>query len=78
MTAVDLPRWSVDDVHAGFEARSFTDAMERSSADLTRLVALFDEFDIRAVPSRATDTRNETAQARGRIDDDESLASTLP
>ncbi len=42
-----LPRWSVADVHESLDARSFTDAMERSAADVDRLIALFDELDIR-------------------------------
>jgi oligoendopeptidase F len=48
----ELPRWSVADVHESLESRSFTDAMEQSSADVDRLVALFDELDIRAQPAR--------------------------
>lgn len=51
-TGDELPRWSVADVHASLEARSFVDAMERLDADITRLVALFDEHDVRAVASR--------------------------
>ena len=42
-----LPRWSVSDVHESFESRSFTDAMEQTGADTSRLTALFDEHDIR-------------------------------
>ena len=44
-----LPRWSVADVHASVDSRSFGDAMERIGADADRLVALFDELGIRAV-----------------------------
>ncbi len=47
-----LPRWSVADVHESLESRSFTDAVERSSADVDRLAALFDELGIRAVDPR--------------------------
>jgi pepF/M3 family oligoendopeptidase len=50
--ADELPRWSVADVHASLDARSFVDAMERLGADTTRLVALFDEHDVRAVEPR--------------------------
>ena len=50
-----VPRWSVTDLHESFESRSFVDALERSEADLVRLVALFDELGIRAVePVAAT------------------------
>jgi pepF/M3 family oligoendopeptidase len=52
MTTVELPRWSVADVHDSLDARSFTDALEQAGADTERLVALFDELGIRAVPTR--------------------------
>jgi oligoendopeptidase F len=48
----ELPRWSVADVHESLEARSFADAHERLGAGVTRLVALFDEHDIRAIEPR--------------------------
>ena len=48
----ELPRWSVADVHESLEARSFTDALEQAGADAERLVALFDELDIRAKANR--------------------------
>jgi oligoendopeptidase F len=51
-----LPRWSIADVHESLTARSFVDAMEKSSSDVDRLVALFDELGI-----RATGTRDATA-----------------
>ena len=47
-----LPRWSVADVHESFDARSFTDSMERLGASITRLEALFEEHNIRAVEPR--------------------------
>lgn len=47
-----LPRWSVTDVHESLTSRSFTDAMERSGAELTRLEATFDQHAIRAIPPR--------------------------
>ncbi len=47
-----LPRWSVADVHEGLEARSFVDALERIGAGAERLVALFDEHDVRATDRR--------------------------
>ena len=61
MTTDELPRWNVTDVHESFESRSFVDAMERCSADMTRLEALFDEHDIRAVPPRAVTTADGAA-----------------
>jgi len=45
----DLPRWSVSDLHDGFESRSFLDAKERAAADVDRLVTLFDELNVRAI-----------------------------
>jgi oligoendopeptidase F len=47
-----LPRWSVADVHQSFDARSFTDAMEAAGTGVTRLEALFEEHNIRAIPTR--------------------------
>ena len=47
-----LPRWSVADVHESFEARTFTDSMERLGASISRLEALFEEHGIRAVDPR--------------------------
>ncbi len=52
MTITGLPRWSVADVHESLDARSFTDALEQAGADADRLVALFDELDIRATETR--------------------------
>jgi oligoendopeptidase F len=52
-----LPRWSVTDVHESFNSRSFSDAQEQSTADVERLIALFDELDIRSASKGAlTDT----------------------
>ncbi len=53
LTAEALPRWSVADVHESLDARSVTEAMERLGAEATRLVALFDEHDVRATETRA-------------------------
>ena len=47
-----LPRWSVADVHQSFDARSFTDAMEAAGAGVTRLEALFEEHNVRAIATR--------------------------
>lgn len=52
MTSTELPRWSVADVYESLDARSFTDALEQAGADADRLVALFDELDIRATETR--------------------------
>ena len=68
MTSTELPRWSLADVHESIDARSFNDAMERSSADVERLVALFDTLGIRAVAAR-TPTEQDGAAA------DEALAA---
>lgn len=52
-TAPDvLPRWSTAAVHTSLDAQSFRDAVERAAAEVTRLVALFDEHGVRAVESR--------------------------
>ena len=47
-----LPRWSVADVYESLHAPDFAAAMERSSAEATRLAAMFDEHDVRAVEPR--------------------------
>ncbi len=58
--AADLPRWDVTDVHESFEARSFLDAMDASAADATRLVALFDDRNVRAIARRPATARDGT------------------
>ncbi|MGZ4671784.1 MAG: M3 family oligoendopeptidase [Ilumatobacteraceae bacterium] len=59
-----LPRWSVADVHESFESRSFADAMEQTGADSSRLIALFDEHDIRKCAARpVTDADGAAADA---------------
>jgi pepF/M3 family oligoendopeptidase len=59
-----LPRWSVADVHESLEARSFVDAMERLGAETSRLIALFDEHDVRAIePRMVTAADGEAADA---------------
>jgi pepF/M3 family oligoendopeptidase len=63
----DLPTWDVTDVHASFEAPSFRGAMERSGADVGRLVALFDEHGIRAIEPRVPDDRD-VAATRAAVD----------
>jgi pepF/M3 family oligoendopeptidase len=60
----ELPRWSVSDVHETLDSRSFTDAMERCTADVGRLVTLFDELDVRATPARPPDTADAEAADR--------------
>ena len=52
MTDIDLPRWSVADVHESLDARSFLDAQEQAGADVDRLLALFDEHGIRGGDER--------------------------
>ena len=47
-----LPRWSVADVFPSLEAPEFAAAFEQVGADVTRLVALWDEHGIRAVEPR--------------------------
>lgn len=78
--ADDLPRWSVADVHESLDARSFTDAMERTASDAHRLVALFDECGIRAVDARQPTADDATAADRvlqelNRVTDDANLLS---
>ena len=66
-TTETLPRWSVADVHESLDARSFTDALEQAGADVDRLVALFDEHDIRAIDARPpTPRRRHRSRSRDR------------
>ena len=59
-----LPRWSVADVHQSFDARSFTDAMESAGAGVTRLEALFEEHNVRAItPRRVQSADGEAADS---------------
>ena len=59
-----LPRWSTADLHADFSARSFLDAMEGIGADVDRLIARFDELDIRSVaPRTVTHVDGDSADA---------------
>ena len=59
-----LPRWSVADVHQSFDARSFTDAMEAAGAGVTRLEALFEKHNVRAITPRPVQpTDGETADS---------------
>jgi oligoendopeptidase F len=73
--ADSLPRWSVADVHESFDSRSFSDAKERSTADVERLIVLFDELNIRATDQRALTDADGTAADRviiefNRVSDD--------
>jgi hypothetical protein len=78
MPEVELPRWSVADVHESLDARSFTDALERAGADAQRLVALFDELGIRAIEHRPVTADDASAADRAlrelnRVTDDVNL-----
>ena len=62
MTSTQLPHWSLADVHESIASRSFSDAIERSAADVDRLVALFDDLGIRATaPRQPTNADGEAA-----------------
>ncbi|MGB3735164.1 MAG: hypothetical protein WA964_09440, partial [Ilumatobacter sp.] len=61
MTDIELPRWSVADVHESLDARSFLDAQERAGAEVERLVALFDEHSIRGGEQRTATTEDGAA-----------------
>jgi oligoendopeptidase F len=61
---MELPRWSVSDLHESFDSRSFSDAMERIGAEVSRLEALYDELGIRALPARPVTTADGDAADR--------------
>ncbi len=52
LTEDALPRWSVADVHATLDSQSFVSAREQIGADVDRLLATYDELDIRLTESR--------------------------
>ncbi len=52
-SSVELPRWSIIDVHESLDARSFQASMERLTAEVSRLEILFEQHDIRAASDRA-------------------------
>ncbi len=56
-----LPRWSVADVHESFNARSFTDAMERAGSNVARLEALFETHNIRSLDPRTPNAQDGAA-----------------
>jgi pepF/M3 family oligoendopeptidase len=56
-----LPRWSVADVHESFNARSFTDAMERAGSNVARLEALFETHNIRSTEPRKPNAQDGAA-----------------
>ncbi len=47
-----LPRWSVADVHPSLDSRSFKAAQEQLHADVDRLIATYDELEIRRTEPR--------------------------
>lgn len=51
-----LPRWNVADVHPSLDSQSFVSAREQIGADVDRLLATYDELNI-----RLTDARQPTA-----------------
>jgi pepF/M3 family oligoendopeptidase len=60
-----LPRWSVADLHESLDARTFRDAQERLGADVSRLLASYDEYGIRAITPR--DPTNEDGEAADHV-----------
>jgi pepF/M3 family oligoendopeptidase len=56
MTATQAPpRWDLDPIFAGLEGRGFNNALEGVYARVDRLVALYDDLDIRAREQRTVD-----------------------
>lgn len=52
LTEDALPRWNVADVHPSLDSQSFVSAREQIGADVDRLVATYDELDIRLTDAR--------------------------
>ena len=62
MTATQAPpRWDLDPIFAGLEDRGFNSALEGVYARVDRLVALYDDLDIRAREPRPVDDADVTA-----------------
>jgi pepF/M3 family oligoendopeptidase len=68
VTSTELPTWSLADVHESVDARSFADTLERSAADVDRLVALFDELGVRATEPRPPDAADGRAADRALVE----------
>ena len=60
MSVIDLPRWSVTDLHESLTSRSFRAAVERATADTDRLIAACDSGSRSAV-SRVSASRDDCA-----------------
>lgn len=52
LTEEALPRWSVADVHPSLDSPSFASSREQIGAEVDRLLATYDELDIRLTESR--------------------------
>ena len=50
-----LPHWDLSDVYPGLDSREFAAAREAYGADVARLVALYDEHDVRGGDALAVD-----------------------
>jgi oligoendopeptidase F len=62
MTATDIPpRWDLDPIFPGLDDRSFNGALEGVYARVDRLVALYDDLDIRTTAARAVTDADVTA-----------------
>lgn len=61
---VELPTWSVADLHPSLGSRSFVDAMEAMTSDVGRLEVLFEEEGVRAIEPRPATADDADAAAR--------------
>jgi pepF/M3 family oligoendopeptidase len=62
MTLTDAPpRWDLTPIFPGIEDRAFTGALEGVYAQVDRLAALYDQFDVRATEPRAVTEADVTA-----------------
>ena len=61
MTTEAPPRWDLTPIFSGLEEREFNGALEGVYASVDRLVALYDELDIRATDGRAVSDADVTA-----------------
>ena len=64
MTATETPpRWDLTPIFSGLDDRNFNGALEGVYASVDRLVALYDELDVRAAEPRGVTDADVTALA---------------
>ncbi len=63
MTKNDVPRWDLSAIYSGLDDRAFLGALEQTYADVDRLVARYEDFNIRGCDSRPVTRADQDALA---------------